>query len=36
MELQKAGDPCEAWSYHGFNSVEQEVVTQIANWISGK
>lgn len=33
---QTRGDPCEAWSYHGFNGVEQSVVTQIANWITAK
>jgi dienelactone hydrolase len=33
---QTRGDPCEAWSYHGFNGVEQNVVTQIANWITVK
>lgn len=27
------GDPCEAWSHHGFNGIEQEVVRQIAGWI---
>jgi dienelactone hydrolase len=31
---QTKGDPCEAWSHHGFNGNEQEVVNQIANWIS--
>src|SRR5262249_40603722 len=30
---QTRGDPCEAWSYHGFNGLEQQAVTQIANWI---
>jgi hypothetical protein len=30
------GDPCEAWSYHGFNGAEQNAVGQIANWILGK
>jgi hypothetical protein len=30
------GDPCEAMAYHGFNGVEHEVVTQIANWIAAK
>jgi len=33
---QTRGDPCEAWSYHGFNGVEQNVVSQIANWILAK
>lgn len=27
------GDPCEAWAYHGFNGVEDEVVSDIAAWI---
>ncbi len=27
------GDPCEAFSYHGFNGIEREVVAQIATWI---
>jgi hypothetical protein len=30
------GDPCEAMAYHGFNGVEQEVVTKIAEWITRK
>jgi pimeloyl-ACP methyl ester carboxylesterase len=30
------GDPCEAWSHHGFNGNEQEVVTQIATWLLAK
>ncbi len=33
---QTRGDPCEAWSYHGFNGVEKDVVTRIADWISAK
>jgi pimeloyl-ACP methyl ester carboxylesterase len=33
---QSTGDPCEAWAHHGFNGNEQEVVTQIANWILAK
>ncbi|WP_328807351.1 alpha/beta hydrolase family protein [Paraburkholderia elongata] len=28
------GDPCEAFSYHGFNGVEGEVVHAIAEWIA--
>ena len=28
------GDPCEAWSYHGFNGLERDVVQQIAAWIT--
>jgi dienelactone hydrolase len=27
------GDPCEAMAYHGFNGLEEEVVTRIAEWI---
>jgi dienelactone hydrolase len=30
------GDPCEAYSYHGFNGLEREVVGQIAAWILRK
>lgn len=30
------GDPCEAMAYHGFNGIEQEVVTKIAVWITQK
>jgi pimeloyl-ACP methyl ester carboxylesterase len=30
------GDPCEAWSYHGFNGLEREVVQQIAGWITAQ
>jgi pimeloyl-ACP methyl ester carboxylesterase len=30
------GDPCEAMAYHGFNGIEQEVVTKIAEWITRK
>lgn len=30
---QTKGDPCNAFGYHGFNGVEQEVVTKISNWI---
>jgi pimeloyl-ACP methyl ester carboxylesterase len=33
---ENRGDPCEAFSYHGFNGLEHEVVTQIANWILSK
>lgn len=28
------GDPCEARAYHGYNGIEQDVVTRIADWIS--
>lgn len=31
---QNFGDPCEAWAYHGFNGIESEVVTKIAQWIT--
>ncbi|HZM45517.1 MAG TPA: alpha/beta hydrolase [Burkholderiales bacterium] len=27
------GDPCEAFSYHGYNGKEQETVASIADWI---
>jgi len=30
------GDPCNAMAYHGFNGIEQEVVTKIAEWITRK
>lgn len=30
------GDPCMAMAYHGFNGVEKEVVTKIAEWITRK
>ena len=33
---QTRGDPCEAWSYHGFNGVEQNVIAQIASFILAK
>lgn len=29
------GDPCEARAYHGFNGLEDQVVTAIARWIIG-
>ena len=28
------GDPCESQAFHGFNGIENEVVQQIAAWIS--
>ena len=31
---QSKGDPCEAMAYHGFNGIEQQVVTKIAEWIT--
>lgn len=30
------GDPCEPMAHHGFNGIEQEVVTKIAQWITLK
>lgn len=27
------GDPCQAMAYHGFNGIEQEVVTKISEWV---
>jgi hypothetical protein len=33
---ESRGDPCEALAHHGFNGLEHEVVTQIANWILAK
>ena len=30
------GDPCEAMAYHGFNGIEQDVVTKVAEWITRK
>jgi pimeloyl-ACP methyl ester carboxylesterase len=30
------GDPCEVFTYHGFNGIEHEVVNQIASWIIAK
>lgn len=29
---QSKGDPCEAFSYHGFNGLENKVVKQIVEW----
>lgn len=31
---QSKGDPCEAMAYHGFNGIEQQVVTRIAEWVT--
>lgn len=31
-----SGDPCEAFAYHGFNGLEQDVVAKIAVWIQAK
>ena len=33
---QNQGDPCEAFSYHGFNGLERDVVQQTAAWILAK
>ena len=33
---QDRGDPCEAMAHHGFNGVEDVVVTRITDWIRGK
>jgi hypothetical protein len=33
---QTRGDPCEAYSYHGFNGIEVSVVSQIGAWILAK
>jgi acetyl esterase/lipase len=33
---QSQGDPCEAWSHHGFNGIEPEVVKKIAAWMLQK
>lgn len=30
------GDPCEAFAHHGFNGLEREVVSKIADWIVGR
>ena len=30
------GDPCQARAYHGFNGLEQDVVTRIDSWIDGE
>jgi hypothetical protein len=30
------GDPCEAFAYHGYNGIEEEVVGKIAAWILAK
>ena len=30
------GDPCEAFSYHGFNGLEADVVRQVAAWMIAK
>lgn len=33
---ENRGDACEAKSYHGFNGLEKEVVSQIASWLHAK
>jgi pimeloyl-ACP methyl ester carboxylesterase len=33
---QNQGDPCEAFSYHGFNGLERDVVQQTAAWVLAK
>ena len=33
---ESKGDPCEAFSHHGFNGLEAEVVRQTAAWILAK
>ena len=30
---RSVGDPCEAFAYHGYNGIEEEVVGKIAAWI---
>ena len=30
---QTRGNPCEAWAYHGYNGIEDQVVRQIAQWV---
>lgn len=35
-EGQTKGDPCDAFGYHGYNGIENEVVMQIATWILAK
>lgn len=27
------GDPCEPWAHHGFNGLEDQVVTDVAAWV---
>ncbi|MFB3885134.1 MAG: alpha/beta hydrolase [Thermodesulfobacteriota bacterium] len=33
---QDRGDPCEAFAYHGFNGLEEDVVAKITEWILRK
>lgn len=30
---RSVGDPCEARAYHGYNGIEDEVVTEISSWL---
>ncbi|WP_293759738.1 alpha/beta hydrolase [uncultured Aquitalea sp.] len=30
---QDRGDPCQPWAWHGYNGIEERVVTQAAEWI---
>jgi alpha-beta hydrolase superfamily lysophospholipase len=30
---QDRGDPCQPWAAHGYNGIEDEVISQIATWI---
>jgi pimeloyl-ACP methyl ester carboxylesterase len=33
---ENQGDPCEAFAYHGFNGLEQNVIQQIVAWLLSK
>lgn len=33
---ENQGDPCEALSYHGYNGLENDVVTRIGSWITSR
>jgi len=33
---QSTGDPCEAFAYHGYNGLEDEVVGSISAWIKAR
>ena len=33
---ENKGDPCEAFAYHGFNGLEQQVIRRITEWIAAK
>ncbi len=33
---ENRGDPCEALAYHGYNGLENQVVSQIAAWITAR